>query len=230
MPSRAFACAVLLTLVTASETAAQTAAPLPAPAVLKKVSFGVKGGANFATIADNFEDPPAPFAYERPFRRGFIFGGYLLVSIHGSLGIQTEVLYAQKGSNFRITVTSGGTTETPLETTTRLSYVEVPALVRYTFRQSGRARPYAYAGPSFAFRTSANASGTSTSRGNTESYAEDISNVFRAVDVGIAAGGGVEFGRLVLDARFTNGLTNVYTLGFGEGRNRTFSLMVGVRF
>jgi opacity protein-like surface antigen len=225
MPTRAIALAFVLTLVTADWAATQ---PTASPA-LKKVTFGVKGGVNVATVvASNAADLPAGLTSDTSVRTGFIVGGYLLTPLHGNLGIQFEVLYAQKGAK-NLTLISGPT-EVALEMTARLSYVELPVLVRYSFRQSGRIRPYAYAGPSIGLKTSANVSGTSTGVGNTDSFEEDVSSSTRTTDVGIAAGGGVEFGRLVVDARFTNGLTSVSSQGEGSARNRTFALMAGIRF
>ena len=88
-------------------------------------------------------------------------------------------------------------------------------------------RPELIAGPALGFKLRARfepgAPGTGT---------RDLDNV-RAVDVGAALGAGASIGRgplrLLLEARYTTGFSDLYDLsGNLESINQAFSFMVGV--
>jgi hypothetical protein len=230
MLKRAVVLAVVLTMGSATWAAAQAPAQVPAPAGRKAVTFGVKGGVTVSTISGAGDaELPEGVVSSTSSRTGFIAGGSLLVAFTGALGIQTEVLYTQKGATSALTMTSGGATAA-VNATVRLSYIEVPVLFRYTAGQPGKARPFVYAGPSVAFKVGAHGSGTASGGGMSQSLDEDLSDEINGVDAGIAIGGGVEFGRLTVDARFTEGLVNVFKVANGGFKNRTFVVMAGVRF
>jgi hypothetical protein len=213
--------------------AAGTSAQSAAPPAHKALGGGVKAGVNFVTIP-NLTLPDQSIegvtvSGDSSARTSFIVGGYLLASFSQALGLQTEVLYTQKGVNEKMTATVEGQTVT-VDTTVKLSYVEVPVLLRYTHVSSGKSRPYLYLGPSFAFKTGARLTGTASSGSQSESLDEDLSSEVRSYDIGIALGGGVEFGRWIVDARFTRGLVNVAAVSGDDIKNASFAIMGGVRF
>jgi hypothetical protein len=103
----------------------------------------------------------------------------------------------------------------------------VPLLARIS-RRGGRLGYYAAGGPSIAFRLRAL---TRTKFGDaTEEI--DIADQVERLDFGVAAGGGVEFGSLVVDGRYTHGLKDI-DKDKSDGvkiTNRAVSLTVGFRF
>jgi hypothetical protein len=82
------------------------------------------------------------------------------------------------------------------------------------------------AGPAFGFNTSAKVDG--------DAGEVDVDDDVKGTEVSLVFGGGYAFGRLLAEARWTEGLTslneqNEFVLE-QEVRNRTFTFLVGVRF
>ena len=85
----------------------------------EEVSFGVKGGVNFATVGgDDFDDPDA--------RTSFNFGGFVEVPITEKFSIQPEVYYSGQGYDIQ-SVDNGDDIEFQLD------YINVPVLAKYYF-------------------------------------------------------------------------------------------------
>ncbi len=181
------------------------------------VSFGVKAGANFANL--DFSGDDVDVSFDR--RVGLVAGAFMLVPMTDTFGFQVEGLYSQKGARFE---------EDGFEGSVTLDSFDVPVLARYTIPSSTDTSFHLFAGPSFGFRVSAKSK--SSFDGEAEED-EDISDDLEAVDVGVVVGAGLEFGRFVVDGRYTHGLTNLNkaedNLGV-EIKSRVFSIMAGFRF
>lgn len=88
-----------------------------------QVTFGVKGGVNFATLggddADELEGKKS--------NTGFYLGGTVNVPISSNFAFQPELIYsANQGMEFR---------ESPLELNYNLGYLNIPLMLQY--RNSG---------------------------------------------------------------------------------------------
>lgn len=185
------------------------------PAWGQGLAVGVKGGVNLARTAIDVEgggpslDP----------RIGLVAGAFVTLPIASWLELQPEVLYAMKGA--KVNDTFGAST-------LQIDYVELPVLARISRPGSGRIGYYAAGGPTFGLRVRA--------RSRTEFEGEtgdiDVSDQVSRTDVGVALGGGVEIGALVIDARYTLGLTDIDKDDSDEVKvsNRVLSLTVGFRF
>lgn len=173
--------------------------------------MGVKGGGNFANV--KFEATEATTARWFP-----VVGLFATFPPHWGVSLQPEVLYSMKGARL------GGD---GAPTSLMLDYVEVPMLGRVSMTALGR-RLYVVAGPSFGVRVRARTRTTFT--GVTDEI--DIGDQLQRFDLGLAAGGGVEFGALVFDARYTFGLTDIDKdkTDASTARNRVLSLTAGWRF
>lgn len=99
--------------------------------------------------------------------------------------------------------------------------ISVPLLARI-----GPSKGAIIVGPSFGYRFRAKLSVAGLSPDD-----EDFSEQIERMDVGVVAGVTADVGRLVLDGRYTWGLTNIEKEATAEKtRNRVISLTLGLRF
>lgn len=187
----------------------------PATALAQVPGLGVKAGINLASqeTGDDAGDDGGLASL-----RGLVAGVFATLPVTAWLQVQPEALYAVKGASFD---------DGAISAQVRLDYLEVPVLARF-FRRGGRVGYYATGGPFVAVGLRAR---TRTEfPGATEEV--DISEQVQRVDYGLAAGGGVEFGALVVDARYTHGLKDVDkdTSDGTRVHNRSVSLTLGFRF
>jgi hypothetical protein len=184
-----------------------------------QTSIGVKVGGAFGTMPAT---PHADFATLET-RTALTVGAYFSLSLSQLIALQPEVFYTQKGT--RVTGVDG---DPPIHLTAEflLDYIEVPVLLRLNFGTHG-VRPYVMAGPSFNYNIRARV------RENPRS--DDISDNIANFELALTAGVGVEFGHLLVEGRFSEGITDlvdgrvVLTEGGGV-TSRTLSVVAGVRF
>jgi hypothetical protein len=182
------------------------------------VTGGAKGGITFATVPAIANEAEVNTGY----RPGVLAGGFLAVEFGGQYAFQPEFLYAMKGIHIHPSDQSG---TSALE----LSYFEVPLLFRVSPKTKGRVGFDLFVGPALSFRLSAKA----TSEWDTGSVSEDVKEDLKSTDVGLVVGGGVHIGKVSIEARWTEGLTNALSHpveGESEIKNRAFSILVGYKF
>jgi hypothetical protein len=180
-------------------------------------SFGVKAGANFANL--NFSgDDEVDVSFDQ--RIGLVAGAFVLVPMSETFGFQIEGLYSQKGATFE---------EGDFEERIEMDWFDVPVLARYTIPSSTNTSFHLFAGPSFSFKLGAKSIFEFEGEGEEE---EDFEDEVKGFDFGLVIGAGVEFGRFVIDGRYTHGFTDLNDVEdeIVETRNRVFSLMAGFRF
>ena len=111
----------------------------------------------------------------------------------------------------------------------RVRYIEIPVLARADFGASGSAaRAFVVGGAAPAFKLSARAK----TRIDGEEQTSDIDDDIYSLDLGLVGGLGVEFGRALIEARYTHGLRHINTDDNGDEdriKNRVFSVTVGFR-
>lgn len=173
-------------------------------------SFGPEAGVNFAKQGRD--------ANTTNFKTGMLLGGFLTYSIRDTYGFTWKVLYSQKGyqtDNFKET----------------LKYIEVPVIVRLFFNRDGAFRPNIFAGPSFGFLT-----GVSTKTGSAaEVKMANYDAVFNTFDFGLTGGLGLNYEiareiRLLLDVRYTHGITDVTKAGNSNVNNQAIGITGGISF
>jgi hypothetical protein len=184
-----------------------------APAAAQGLNWGVKGGVNFATLSVD-EEPKPEFQY----RIGLIAGGFVTWPMASHLDVQPEALFSQQGATFDA-LGAGSTIKT--------DYLVIPILVRYKLNSSGRGLVL-FAGPSLAFKLSANA----TADFGGGSVTDDISDEIESFDYGLVFGGGWEAGRLSIDGRYTWGLSRINADEAipQKTMHRVIAVLAGVRF
>ena len=211
---RTHAALLMFVFATAANAAAQ---PSSTPS---RVAGGIQAGATLATVS-SYDDTDAGEAFGTGIRGGSTVGGFLTIRISSHVSFQPEAMFVQKGA-----VLTGGVNDRE-EARTRLSYVEVPLLLRWE-ATGGRVRPFVVAGPAFAFSTGSTVD-ASASGGPGDI---DVSSQVRTADAGVAFGGGISQGRLSIGARLVQGFIDIGETADVDRpvRTRTFSMLVGVRF
>lgn len=141
----------------------------------------------------------------------------------GPVALQPEVHMISRGGKFSV---DGD------EERVKLEYIEFPLLLVVPF-QLGRLEPYLFGGPWLGLETRCRYTfeeeGLKTNLG-----CESAGDAFdrKALDYGVAVGGGAAHrlgsGKLMLEARHTRGLRNIYD-GAGEAEvlNRSFVVLLG---
>ena len=207
---------VLAMLAHAGVAAAQPAAA-PTPA---RVRFGIAGGVNLATLDVN--DDGEDFIENRI---GLVAGGAVIVPLAPNFGLQPGVLLTQKGAEYDLSEFDID------EFSIRLTYLEIPLLLRVNATTSGQVAPYLVVGPALAFLLKAETV--------LDGEDEDIKETTSSFDLGLAVGGGLEIAMggaaATIEARYTHGLINVADPPEeedidAEAHNRVFSFLVGVLF
>ena len=184
------------------------------PAFAQVPGLGVKGGVNLASQKNTGDEG----ADSLKTLTAIVAGAFATLPVTSWLDFQPEALYSVKGARADVE----GITASVL-----IDYLEVPLLARYS-RRGGSRGYYVAGGPSAAFVLRAR---TRTKFGDaTEEL--DISDQVERFDFGVAVGGGVEFGSLVVDGRYTHGLKDIDKDKSDAVKvtNRAISLTVGFRF
>ena len=190
---------------------------VPASAFAQQV--GVKAGINYAYLLPE-EDDEAHFYSWRP---GPVAGVWFGVPLTTRFPFQAEVLFSEKGVRF-----DGRAVGLDSDVDIRIRYLEIPLLARANFGPvSARSRTFVVvAGAAPAFRLSARDKATLAGREHTL----DRKDQWKPFDLGLVGGVGVEFGRALIEARYTHGIPHINEDDNGEedrARNRVFSVTAG---
>jgi len=189
-------------------------------AAAQGVEVGVKGGFTFADIP-NYAELIDDDGGNAEMRVGAVVGGHLGFALGRVIGLQTEVLYKQKG--LKASAPEG----IDESVTLKLDYIEVPVLLR--FGPMGRNGLQFLVGPSFNFNTRARV----VLEGMFDDE-EDVKDGFEDFELGLVLGAGYYGSPLIIEGRYEEGLTGIADdPGFSEAdtyRNRTFMVLMGFRF
>ena len=173
----------------------------------------VKGGFSASTISFSPENN-APELNQVERSNGFVGGLSFLLPTNKAGGYQIEVLFHQKGARNLLRRNDH----------LSLAYLEIPVLLHLDVFQRDPRAIFLIGGAAPAF----NAYASYEDEGVEQDVASDIENF----DIGLVLGGGVELRYLTVEARYTWGLRSAFHDGELEGafKNRTFSVLVGLRF
>ena len=166
------------------------------------VNYGAKAGLNLANAGG--ADAKAPTGADKKFRIGLNAGFFVTYAFTDLLAIQPEVLYSMKGVKYK--ATSGDQTETE-----KVDYIEIPLLLKVSFRTGGNLKPSLLAGPYVGFKAGAKYSLGGTWPAGTPTSG-DIKNV-KSTDFGLAFGGEIGMkmtkGMPFLGVRYDLGLSKI---------------------
>lgn len=205
---------------------------LASPAFAQDVKFGAKLGVTFASIPALEDAAEEVLGTRLPglrrggeWRTGFIGGGFVRIPVTGMFSVQPEALYAQKGTLFELSSVAASA-----KISFEIDYLEIPVLGYLSFAPDAMVRPFVFGGPFVGIKTRASAVGEF---GSTREDFEGFDELIRSNDAGVAVGGGVEIGRLSVEARYHVGLRDINAEpepGDPKLKTRAFSVLVGMRF
>ncbi len=215
------------------------------------VGRGFKAGVALSKFTGDDVDMPDPFGdggdlTAPDHRLAFAAGGYLTYAFSPSLAFQPEALFVSKGAKYegsgQVEVEDFGLVNVDWEQTLKLTYLEVPLLLRISPAPAASTRPYFLVGPTVAFELSAKMAVdvTASAQGQTDTQEEedDLDGV-KSLDLGAAVGAGLDIAagkvtRITLEARYTLGLTSIDDAeGADDGvdvKNATLMVMAGIGF
>jgi hypothetical protein len=216
--------------------AAFSAVPAPAPARAQapRLAYGVYVGFKNSTMKG--DSVPGPLS-----KNGFLGGTFLTWPLADGFALQPEIVFAQKG------VTTLDAQATGLVSTDiRVSYVEVPVLLRWSGpRMGGGITPYLLAGPEVSVRAGCDVvvgglagNFTCADVGSGPKNAvcpacADVGRVRNGVessDFGAIAGAGIDFRigarRYTMSVRYDYGMHNV--VKNNDAKNRTLGVVAGL--
>lgn len=156
-------------------------------------------------------------------RNGTMGGVSLVLPLAGPFSLQPEALVVSKGAQGQLSSSAGGV---------KLTYAEVPVLLRLQLSPSSLLAPHVYAGPYFGYQVDCSVEGSDVD-------CDDLPGVStKSVDVGGIAGGGLDLdlGGLVLTGglRYEFGVSKVIDFDTSNVResakNGTFAIYAGLSF
>lgn len=183
------------------------------------VGKGIKAGLAMYTFGGTDNDF---VGIEPDSRMGLGVGGFLTFAMGPNFALQPELLYVMKGAKYE----EGGA-----ELTWKLNYLDIPVLFKYRFPTEGSTRPNLFAGPVGSIKMSAKAK---AEEGGVEEE-EDVSDIVKGFDFGLAFGGGLDFAMssttLTFDVRYTLAMTEWPDVdGDASIKNNGWLVMVGLAF
>jgi hypothetical protein len=155
--------------------------------------------------------------------RTAITGGVSVQFPLGSmLALEVDALYTEKGTK----ISDGGDSAE-----LKLSYIDVPVLLRYTLG-TAEAKPFILAGGSLGLKLDCKVGATSGSVSANADCTAINENDQKGLDLGVTFGGGVAFNRLSLQARYTTGLGDIFDDNDDTvtSKNKALFLLAGFAF
>ncbi len=206
----------------------QNTAMLAAAATNRPITLAVAGGLNSASInlpVDLFLDvgiPELEFSTGRLV--GFIGGVLADIPMAPDLAFETGGLLSVKGVTERLTFEGVGA-----KADVRMTYLDVPALIRYEVAPSASHTLSVLAGVTTGLRLSARVRVTADGMSETLTITSEVPTF----DFGLTVGGRVDIGQGFGDVRYTHGLRNLASEPGPGGetvKHRVISFMAGWRF
>jgi hypothetical protein len=189
---------------------------MPGQVFSQENNFGIKGGLTWSNLYIDVEDLDQENA-----RLGFHAGIFNQHMMTLNFGMQVELLYTTKGSEAEYT----GILNQSINF--NLDYIDIPVMIVL--------RPFpeveVHAGPYAGVLLGSNVAFAGTIEGETELNRDH----FRNIDAGVVAGVAVNFGSMVLGARYNLGLRNIADSDaarvlLGESKNQYAQVFLAFRF
>lgn len=176
-----------------------------------ETALGFKGGVAFSKF--NGES-----ISEAETNVGPSIGGFANLGFANVVSVQFEMLYTQFGGRY----TYKNEVYDP-----KLSYLQVPLLLKVKIPIAESVYPYAFIGQSVGFKV-----GEINNRIDRNGLSQPVADQFKGVDLSTIFGAGIDlesdFAILSLDFRYANGMMNI--LKEGDAQSGSFSMTVGLGF
>lgn len=182
-----------------------------------QIKYGIKAGLNYVNNVQGIGEENI-----NKYKISYHFGGYSIFEISDKIGIQSEILYSNKGYKF-------DATDLSREGNLNLNYINLPILAGYSISNSFKVN----FGPEFGYLLSA--------KSKFDSSTVDVGDIWdNNIDLGIATGIALDLtSKFMIEMRYSHGLISVIdevelTDDFGSPTgetikflNRTFQISVG---
>ncbi len=181
--------------------------------------YGVRLGLNIASMSSDIAN------YDTDSRTGWAFGAVYGLQLANStpLWLETGLMYSEKGG--KNSINSGGIEKTEI----RLSYLEVPVVVKYGFDIIDDLNIMPFLGGYFALGIGGKTKIYKNDGTPNESYSSF--NDANRFDAGLRVGCGLEYQMLYAEVGFDFGITNIIKNDdFHAIRNRNLFINLGVNF
>jgi hypothetical protein len=172
------------------------------PALAQKLSVGVTGGYNGASLHTS---EPQNQNFDRT--SGFNIGGLVAVGLSDAFAVQLEALYSQKGA---------GQDDAGVSATLDVTVIEFPLLAKVTIptRAGDRTSFHFFAGPAVAFEIGCDVSAEMGGQSRSADCDDpEVQLLRKTTDFSLMFGGGLGIGagpgEITLDISYDLGLTNL---------------------
>jgi hypothetical protein len=144
-------------------------------------------------------------------RVGLLAGAEMEYYVSSNVGLSWGLFYAQQGAKLK-----------NRDVTWKLDYLNVPLIANF----------YIWKGLALKAGLQPGINISSKLDGSKGSYHEsvNIDDVVKTFDLAIPVGISYDFGRLVLDARYTIGCTKIFKDDYLDSKNITFQIGIGYKF
>lgn len=188
------------------------------PVAAQGPAFGVLGGITSSNVTIDGE--VISFSLDS---RTAITGGLSVQFPLGSmLALEIDALYTEKGTK----ISDGGDSAE-----LKLSYIDVPVLLRYTLG-TAEAKPFVLAGGSLGLKLDCKVGATSGSVSANADCTDINEDDQKGLDLGFTFGGGVAFNRFSVQARYTMSLGDIFDDNDDTvtSKNKALFLLAGFAF
>lgn len=156
---------------------------------------------------------------------GLTAGGFVQFAFNDQFSLQPEMHFIMKGVNLDLEDNLGNASA-------KVNYLEFPIFLRFNRSLNETLGGFAMLGPTFGVKvgTGGTLSGVQGAVEGSRDF--DIDPAIASRDFGLAFAGGLEWQKFLIEARYVLGLTDIATdiyVHEDQLRNRTFSIMVGLR-
>lgn len=180
--------------------------------------FGITAGVNSSMVASSHLGDASR-------RTGFTAGALLVFPVAPAFAIEPELLYTTKGYEV-----SGP----DFSSTLKMSYVEIPVLLRVEVPASGGVKPLLYGGPAVSFKATCDVDskfqGISMST-SCDPVQSDFAKI-KTLDYGLVVGGGLEFdvaGKMItIGARYDHSFRTIAENS--DVKHRVISVLATLEF
>ena len=189
---------------------------------------GVKAGLNLTRFTGDFYNKSEIIL-------NYSGGVFIETPLSPEFAFQAELLFMKKGDKEPVAGYMVDSLEFYYEDITKLTYLEIPLLVKYKTHTNGRLKPAVFAGPAVSWLINA-VSDEYDSTIQEVAKAADIRDDLKALDLGIVVGAGFTYltrpgHGVTFDIRYTLGMIKIDdTEGRSSARNIDIAIMVGYSF
>ncbi len=181
----------------------------------QKINFGIKAGLNLSTLTADADKIMSSST-------GFHAGAFVEFKALGKIAVQPELLFSAQGAKFE-----GKDVSSVLESTQKMDYVVVPVMLKYYVLSVGGL--FLEAGPQVGFLVSAK--NEVQNKLTNVSTTEDIKDATKGLDTSVNFGVGYDIlDKIVVQTRYSLGLTNVSEADEVTSKNGVFQLSLGYKF